>query len=604
MGKAVTVPQDSTELFQQLESLTERFSRLGARLSEAAREFRAPLFETLATELSVARSDFADLRAKVLGLANSLSVVPAPSPERTVSLKDLELLLRAAVEAKERQAKMATLEEARKRVVGLLDRALAIVHREDRNFSPLFACHEKVRELRRAILESPSEDVDQQIAWMTEQTRPFSELLALVESRDVMDDDRWILLEDAVSQSFGKPLAVAAERGKLVLPGASPARQARPSPASVSPPPAIPEPVARPSASQPVVRTGAPSTAGEIARGDSATAPAEKTPETAERVTGPRKESPVPEVELPPLDPGELETVQWWLAASTAWTALKARQLPPADTVREELAKYPHLLSVPIQESAGYDEGRLAQGYALLLEHVETQERGFVKGTLARIQQFTSSRGAKGYSLGRQVYDSLVAEGRLYKTYPEFVRNVFVNTLPHPGVWTQARIVDSDAETRVFIRSSSTIGDTEEQSQSLTDEKQRFVEHLFSMRLAPLTARFFSVEASDLGEPRVVEARLAENGAQSDKAWFLTLRSDGRVGDDGPRKLKLGGTLLTELLGKDCNRLWIAVFNPDPNTEKEYGLTLSLRKKVSLAAKPTQKVAQRPSPFLRKGRAR
>lgn len=600
----MTAQQDFTDLFQQIASLSERCSRLGARLSEAAREFRAPLFETLVKELSVVRSDIVDLRARVLRLASSLSVLPAPSPEQAVSLKDLERLLRATVEAKERQAKMAAFEEARQRAVGLLDRVLTIAHREDPNFPSLLACHEKARELHRVILDSPSEDMDQQIAFMTEHARPFSELLALVENRDMLDDNRWILLEDAVSQSFGRPLTVAAERGKLLLPGARPARQAPASRASPSPSTAIPRPVTPPPASQPAVPADAPSTAGEFARGAGVTGPAEQPPAAAEPVVGPRKESPVAEVELPPLDPGELETVQWWLAASNAWTALKARQLSFADAVREELAKYPHLLSVPIQDSAGYDGGRLAEGYALLLEYVETQERGFVKGALARFQQFARGRSAKDYSLGRQVYDYLVAEGRLYKTYPEFVKHVLVNALPNPGVWTQARIFDADAETRVFTRANSTIGETEEQSQSVTDEKQRFVEYLFSTKLAPLTARFFSVEASDLSEPRVVEARLAENGAPSDKAWVLTLLPDGRVGGDGPRKLKLEGAVLTELLGKGDSRLWIAVFNPDPNAEKEYGLTLSLRKKIKLSAKPAQTAAPRPSPFSRKGRVR
>jgi len=309
------------------------------------------------------------------------------------------------------------------------------------------------------------------------------------------------------------------------------------------------------------------------------------------------------EVELPPIDPRELETAQWWLVASKAWTAFKARRLSFADAVREELAKYPCLLSVPIQESAGYEGGQLANGYALLLEHVEMQERGFVRTALTRLEpQFTTSRAAKAYPLGRQVYDYLVAEGRLYKTYPDFVKNVLVSALPHPGVWTQARISESDGETRVFTRPSPTIGEPEEQSQSSSEDKQRFVERLFSTSLAPLTARIFHVEAGNLNEPRVVEVRLMENGAPSDKAWLLIMLPDGKIGGGAPRRLKVEGTTLTELLGKDYNSLWIAVFNPDPNAEKGYDLTLSLKKKASPSAKPTQAGAPRSSPFARKGR--
>src|SRR5256886_9868156 len=46
--------------------------------------------------------------------------------------------------------------------------------------------------------------------------------------------------------------------------------------------------------------------------------------------------------------------------------------------------EYPHLLSVPIRESAEHNQGRLAAGYFLLLEHVANQSPSFVQTAVAR----------------------------------------------------------------------------------------------------------------------------------------------------------------------------------------------------------------------------
>jgi hypothetical protein len=78
---------------------------------------------------------------------------------------------------------------------------------------------------------------------------------------------------------------------------------------------------------------------------------------------------------------------------------------------------------------------------------------------------------------------------------------VLLAAVPEPGLWTTARILESTMETRVFTHPSNRIGDTEHNSQRLTQDRQRFTDHRFQIVLPPLTTRFFAV-AADLGAAR------------------------------------------------------------------------------------------------------
>src|SRR5256884_3549921 len=92
---------------------------------------------------------------------------------------------------------------------------------------------------------------------------------------------------------------------------------------------------------------------------------------------------------------------------------------------------------------------------------------------------------------------------RLAQQYPEFVKSVLLAAVPEPGLWTQARILESATETSVFTHPSPRIGDPDHATQRLTHDRQRFADHRFPMTLSPLTARFFAV-AADVREPREI----------------------------------------------------------------------------------------------------
>jgi hypothetical protein len=266
--------------------------------------------------------------------------------------------------------------------------------------------------------------------------------------------------------------------------------------------------------------------------------------------------------------------VPWWAAASGAWRAWKGSGMATAHALRAALAKHPYLLSVPIQQSVDYDEGRLAPGYFLLLDHVENQSPAFIRTALDQaVEQAGGSSDPQ--ALGTRLYVLMVTKGKLRQSYPNFVRDVMVAAIPNPGVWVDGGVIESDAATVVVTRSGRTIGDTAEETRSLTEPAQRVAEHRFTVTVAPLTTRFFFLKRSELKEPRDVHVKLSTNGEPSDSAWLLTLRTDHLLHASPKRPGAEGASL--EGLGRTYGGLWIAVFNAEPAGDRQYELALSVR---------------------------
>ncbi len=266
------------------------------------------------------------------------------------------------------------------------------------------------------------------------------------------------------------------------------------------------------------------------------------------------------------------ETAQWWLAAWARWSGWKS-SLSFADAVREELSKYPYLLSVPIQRSAEYEDGLLAYGYSIVMEHVEEQNPGCVGNALNSLEP------AEGRPVGEQLYAYLVIHGRLAQTYPEFVRSVMLSALPEPGFWFSNRLLDSREDTRVFQRPAGRLGESEQTGRRLAADAQRFMDHRFALTLAPLTTRFVLLMA-DHRDARGVVVNVTMDGAPSDAAWLVTLPSPGKaIAKMGARRVGEDGTALPGL-GRDYSALWIGAFNADPAAEHQCDVTISLRKDV------------------------
>jgi hypothetical protein len=211
-------PTTAADLLHQFTSLAASFSQLGVRLSQTAGALQDPGLPpsaSLLAELAASRRDFTDLCASVLALAESLAVAPLPVPAELASLMDLRPLLQRVVEAEQ---KRAAVESLRQHALLTLDRVLAITRRDGSDFPPLWECQGRARELHSAISEVSWPQVHPAAEALAAGEHPFAQLLMLVEGQEELDDDHWALLQDVVEQTFGKPLSIAALRGRLVIP--------------------------------------------------------------------------------------------------------------------------------------------------------------------------------------------------------------------------------------------------------------------------------------------------------------------------------------------------------------------------------------------------
>src|SRR5256712_5958005 len=606
------------DLVKNLAALSRRFAGLAAKLAQAARELEGAGTlppDSLLEEFAAARGEFIDLRSSVLDAARTLGVT-APAPAAIDGLKALEPVVRALAEATANEPRRATLAEARRRVLVVLDRIMTINHVDDPNFAALLECQAKAREIRAAVLD-PKGPTAESAAVIVEATPAFSALLTLIEGREHLDDAKFTVLEDSVARLFGRTLTVAATRGKLVAgppdlpraperpaprrktveepvapvvvaaapsvaprvqppapllaspaapaaasptpsaaphapppapfyappapspappaPPVAPAPAAPPPPAPAAPPPPAPAappppapaapPPPAPAAPPPPAPAAPPPPAPAAPRPPAPAAPPPPPALIKQEVEGAaraREEDGAAQVvETAALDEG----AQGWVSAWARWTSWKGT-IDFKAGVKQELGKYAYLLSVPIQQSAEYEEGLLAYGYSVLLDFVERQRPGIVTKALNSLKTFVPGKAAP--SVGAHPYKFLIDEAWLAEQYPEFVKSVLLAAVPEPGLWTQARILESATETSIFTHPSPRVGDPDHTTKRLTNDRQRFADHRFPVTLAPLTVRFFAV-AADFREPREMDVKLKEGRAECIDAWLLTIPPAGRA---------------------------------------------------------------------------
>jgi hypothetical protein len=557
------------QLDRQLAGLTGRFADLGAKLSEAARELQdggAPPAETLVEQLSQLRTQSVQLRGEVVAAAQAVGLAAPSNLDTVTSLEPVLRAIGAALEAKRRNA---ALEQARKGVIEVLDVVLGVRHLDEEQFSPLVECQMQARDLHAAVMALNESNLHQ-AQELTTRVRAFSDFLTMLEGSDRLDDERFAKLEASVSSTFGHPLAVAAARGRLLRPGQTPPPAAAPAPPPVVEAPPVVAPPLEVAAPTLVVAAAPP-----VAPPPPVVAPPPPpAPRIVERAPAPPSFKPKPAAEpvAPAAAGGEAsfdETAQWWLAAWARWSGWRGTTFP--DAVREELAKYAYLLSVPLQKSHEYEDGLLAYGYSILVDHVEKQNPGCVSNALNRL------RTASGTSVGAQIFEYLLTDGRLADTYPEFIKNVLLAALPDSAPWVDARIVHTKDDTRIFRRPTARLGDNEQKPQRLLADKERFTEHKFAFKLPALTARFIHL-SPDLKDAHGLEARLNVDGAPAESGWLITIPQPHRTtAKTEARPFTAEGTAVPGI-GRDFVAVWVAIFNPQPRVEAKYDLALTLRK--------------------------
>lgn len=594
------------DLVRRLADLADRFAHVSAELAEAGRgltERRAIPPATLVDELAALHADLEDARLRVQDLAATLGVQTAAPP---AGLKDLEALLRAAADVlrrrAEEEARRQVQEEARRRAEVEARRRAEERARREAEAAARRRAEEEARQRAAEAERRAAEDARRRAE---EQARPQAEeearRRAAEEARRKAEAEAQQGPRQAVLQRDEKGTRPHAEPGARRVSALEVRRGA--------------EALARPAGEETVHRGAGGATAqtdGPMVRGGEGGSP----PDTADpsrrqgQVGREAERSAVAAVEeaprpgavaeppagaplghQPPVvlgpgaaprespggpslrnDPGDLgiETAQWWIAATAAWASLRSRRMSLADAVREALTKYPYVFSVPIETSADYEDGLLAYGYAVVIDYVEAAVPGFVGEALQRLP------GAPPTPLGRRLYDYLGE--RLRPRYAAFVRTILEAALPRVAPWLSGSVEETDAATTVMQRSGTRPGDPHQRVERLIAEVERLRDHRFPLLLTPLTVRFVRVEAAELREPREVELHLTTQGAPSDHAWVATVA--GREGSGvsvrrhDPRGIVLSG------LGRELTAVWVAVFNPEAEGERQLDLTVRLRRRI------------------------
>ena len=443
-------------------------------------------------------------------------------------------------------ADIAAVRTAMLRALNVLTRVLGISHLDDPAFPSLLDCQAKASELRVAVSRAASDGRSATAEKVLDSIKPFENLLTLMLERDTLTDEQWAQLDTAVARVFGRTLVNAAARGRLTI-----ASVEKPAPVP-APPPAAPEPIRE--------------------------APKEPEPAPVPKPAPTPRSSVAAALAPPPLDE-RATAVRWWAAGYAAWSQWKPSGLAWAHALRAEMSRFPYLLSVHIRTAADQDDGQLAGGYFLLLEHVENQSPGFLRTVVDRA---ATDVGVEPERLGRRLYELLVDDGRLRETYASFVRDVIQVAIPTPGMWADAGIIEHDDFTTLVSRPSGSIGDGHEESVRLTDPGDRGADRRFMVTLEPLTTRFFYAKSGKLKAPRDVALRLTAGDAPSDRGWYMPVR-DSLSGRSDPKLIPTAGVSVPNL-GRDNFGVWVAVFNPHPVERATYELTMGVKQPQQQAA--------------------
>src|SRR5438552_624892 len=189
-----------SQLKNDLQALQEAFRELSLRLAETAgnlgRSGRPPS-EEIIQQLDGAHRRFRELQEGAFQLAADERLTPAVGPDRA-SVPDLLALLRQVEEVRVvRQKKQEQVQKAR----SVLDRIVRLVHKDSPSFAPLAELQAKAAGLRDAAATESDLPVNPELENLAEGKHSYCDLLTLVEQSEDIDDDRWVQLNDSITQA-------------------------------------------------------------------------------------------------------------------------------------------------------------------------------------------------------------------------------------------------------------------------------------------------------------------------------------------------------------------------------------------------------------------
>ncbi len=101
--------------------------------------------------------------------------------------------------------------------LSVLEHVLTLRLTDSGEFAPLTSCQNQARDLRDAIVNADRHSLPVEAHQLAGGEHPFSSLLIVVFGVGDMEDDHWANHHSQISETFGRPMAVAAARGRLSI---------------------------------------------------------------------------------------------------------------------------------------------------------------------------------------------------------------------------------------------------------------------------------------------------------------------------------------------------------------------------------------------------
>lgn len=187
----------------EFRALSDELRAAGDRLREPGR----PPDDTLSRRIADCRGAFDTARNRILEFAGKTGP-PILEGERD----DLAGLGRYLVRAEGERAARRTRRRARK----ILDRVVALVHAEEPEFAPLLVCRAQAADLRDRLDRAVGLELEDLAFPLIQNTHPLCRLLYLVAGQERADEETWADAHETVAREYGKALALAASRARLV----------------------------------------------------------------------------------------------------------------------------------------------------------------------------------------------------------------------------------------------------------------------------------------------------------------------------------------------------------------------------------------------------
>ena len=207
----------SKEITEAFIALQKQLHGLASDLSKAServtREGILPA-EELDASLLRARVQMREIQIEIEALGAGLNMKAGEGEGRSPSLTVLSAWLDRISEREK------ALEEQQENIKGtneIISTVLRIRHHEDKMFPALQQCHDAANELSRSLLSPAIPAGDQAAPSLEQRVSPFRALLKIVKEEATLDEDQCNRLFDEIGAAFGKSMALAAVRGKLIV---------------------------------------------------------------------------------------------------------------------------------------------------------------------------------------------------------------------------------------------------------------------------------------------------------------------------------------------------------------------------------------------------